>query len=488
MREAGVLLHISSLPGKYGVGTLGECAYKFVDFLKKSGQKIWQILPIGQTVYGDSPYSPISAFAYNPYFIDFDLLLNDGLIKAEDLPNEFKTTRVNYDYLYKTNYPILSKAYLNHKLYLDEFNEFKESNDDWLDDYSLFMVLREIQEYKPWNLWYHDAKYKNIVHINWIKENYKNRLDEYKFYQFLFYKQFKALKDYANKNGILIMGDMPIYCSYDSVDVWANPKDFDLDENLSPKFVAGCPPDMFSSKGQLWGNPLYDWNKMKNDKYKFWVKRVKYSFKLYDILRIDHFRGFAGYYAIPSGDSDATRGHWEVGPGYDLFKEINNNLGDRRIVAENLGFLTKDVFKLLDKCGYPGMVIFQFELGDGMRHSPIKKEFKSNNIFYTGTHDNQTIMSFYNQQNELYKSLIDKVCNISIMDKPNFKIIEFAMNTKCDVVIIPIQDYLGLTDEEGRMNLPSTVSNSNWSYMAREFDFSNDLAKYIKRITKESGR
>ncbi len=488
MKEAGILLHISSLPGKYGIGTLGKCAYDFVDFLKKSGQKIWQILPIGPTGYGDSPYSSTSAFAYNPYFIDLDMLVEDGLLEKSDLPNSFQANRVNYGYVYSYIYPLLHKAYLNSDVYLDEFEEFIKDNDEWLDDYAMFVVIKEWQDNKPWYEWYDNEKKRNKDSLKWLKEEFKkDRINEIKFYQFLFYKQFIKLKKYANKKGIEIMGDMPIYCAYDSADVWANPDDFQLDSDLKPKGVAGCPPDQFSEDGQLWGNPLYDWNKMKKDGYSFWVKRVKHSFKLYDILRIDHFRGFAGYYSIPYGDLNAKGGHWEVGPGYDLFKAINKAIPNAKIVAENLGFLTPDVTKLLNKCGYPGMNIFQFELGDSKK-APIKKGFKENNIFYSGTHDNQTLMSFYHMQPKNYKKLIDDVCKIGFFDKPNLKIIEYAMNTNCNTVIIPIQDYLGLSDDIGRMNLPSTVSNSNWSYISRDFDYSNDLAKYINKITKASGR
>ncbi len=488
MREAGILLHLSSLPGKYGVGTLGKCAYDFVDFLKKSGQKIWQILPIGPTSYGDSPYSSTSAFAFNPYFVDLDLLVEDGLLEKEDLPYPFQTNRVNYDYLYSNKYPILHKAYLKSDIYKNEFEKFIKDEDSWLDDYAMFVAIKEWQGNMPWYEWYHNERTRNKDSLNWLKNEFKkDRIREIKFYQFLFYKQFIALKEYANNNGISIMGDMPIYCAYDSADVWANPKDFKLDHDLKPIGVAGCPPDAFSEDGQLWGNPLYDWDKMKKDGYQFWIKRVKHSFKLFDILRIDHFRGFAGYYSIPYGDSNAKGGHWEKGPGYDLFKAINKAVPNARIIAENLGFLTADVTKLLNKCNYPGMNIFQFELGD-CKHAQIKKGFNQNNVFYTGTHDNQTIMSFYNSLNKDYKKLVDTVCGIILFDRPNLKIIEYSMNTACDIVIIPIQDYLGLSDDLGRMNLPSTVSNSNWSYISRDFDYSNDLAKYIKNITKASKR
>ena len=288
MRQAGILLHISSLPGKYGVGTLGKCAYDFVDFLKKSKQRIWQILPIGPTSYGDSPYSAISNFGYNFYFIDLDLLVKDGLLKKEDLPSEIETGRINYDELYNSRFELFHKAYLNKYIYENEFDKFKDDEAYWLNDFACFYILKRMQEMRPWYEWYDDWKYRNPESLRWLNDAKYDELDEFKFIQFLFYKQFKELKEYANKNGISIMGDMPIYCAYDSSDVWANAGDFLLNYDLTPKAVAGCPPDFFSPDGQLWGNPLYNWEKMKNENYKFWVLRVKHSFKLFDILRIDN--------------------------------------------------------------------------------------------------------------------------------------------------------------------------------------------------------
>jgi len=487
MKNAGILLHISSLPSKYGCGSLGKEAYDFVDFLHKSHQKIWQILPIGPTSYGDSPYSAISNFGFNFYFIDLDLLVKDKLINKEDLPKPFEAKRVDFDLLYNTRFDIYHKAYLNKHLFELEFEKFKKEEAYWLDDFSMYYILKRMQEMKPWYYWYDDWKYRNYHSLEWLKNAKWEELDEFKFIQFLFYKQFIKLKEYANKKGILIMGDMPIYCAYDSSDVWANTWLFQLNPDLTPKAVAGCPPDFFSPDGQLWGNPLYDYNKMKETNYDFFIKRCKHSFKLFDILRIDHFRGFESYYSIPYGDTTARYGHWELGPGYDLFKAINKEIKNANIVAENLGFLTKEVNDLLKKCKYPGMKIFQFELGNG-KNAPIKKPFNENNIFYTGTHDNQTIMSFYNDLDSNYKKLVDSVCNITFNDKPNLKIIEYAMNTSCNTVIIPFQDYIGLSDDLGRMNMPSTVSKSNWSYISKKYNYSNELIEYIKDITIKSKR
>ena len=486
MRKAGVLLHISSLPSNYGIGTLGKEAYDFVDFLDKAGQKIWQILPIGPTSFGDSPYQALSAFAFNPYFIDLVTLVEDGLIETKDLPKLEKTKRVDYGELFNTRYKILHKAFLNMHSYVEEFLSFVDKEDSWLDDYACFMVLKERQENKCFEFWYDDFKYRNPSSMKWLREKYSDRILEYKFYQFLFFKQWRKLKSYANSKGISIMGDMPIYCAYDSADVWANPKLFELDEKLKPINVAGCPPDAFSLDGQLWGNPLYNWELMKEDGYSWWVNRVRHSLKMFDILRIDHFRGFAGYYSINASEPTAKNGKWVEGPGYDLFKAIEKSCPNANIVAENLGFLTDDVAKLLDDCGYPGMHIFQFELSDGTS-CPLKKGFKENNLIYSGTHDNQTIMSFYKSLNKEDRALVDSICKIKFTDKPNLKIIEYCMRQKPKYCIIPIQDYLGLNDSEGRMNIPS-VPSGNWSYISDEFDYTDSLIEYMKKLVEKTNR
>ncbi len=482
MKESGILLHISSLPGKYGCGTMGKCAYDFVDFLAKSKVTLWQILPVGPTSYGDSPYSALSAFAFNPYFIDPDMLYQDGLIEKSDLPPLRNTYRCEYENIHSYIFIMLHKAFLNREKYTIELEEFIKNEDYWLDDYAMYMVLKDEQEGKPWYEWYNDFKYRNPSSLEWLKREYSEKILEYKFIQFIAFKQWMNLKKYANKKHVKIIGDMPIYCAYDSADVWMQPIQFELADNLEPKNVAGCPPDYFNSDGQLWGNPLYNWDYMKRDKYSWWIKRVKHSFKLFDVLRIDHFRGFAGYYSIPYGSPNARCGKWRKGPGYALFKAINKECPNANIIAENLGFLTPDVNKLLKDCNYPGMNIFQFELGD-LKHVPLKKGYKENNVFYTGTHDNQTIMSFYYELKPEAKKVVDKLCDIKFKDRPNLKIIEFAMKQNSKYVIIPLQDYLGLTDFDGRMNIPSTPTG-NWRYMAKPDDFSKELSDYIKEIKR----
>jgi len=482
MRKAGVLLHISSLPNKYGIGTLGKEAYNFVDFLKKSGQTYWQMLPINPTSYGDSPYQSPSVFAGNPYFISEEELVKDGLLAKEDLAvlEGGNPRKVDYAKIFNVKLGLLEKAYSNHKLVLAEFKEFCLENASWLEDYAVFMALKKEHENKPFNEWYDDFKFKVWHAMDWFKSQYATLIDQYRFMQFLFYKQFGKLKEYANKNGILLIGDMPIYCAYDSCDVWSHPEVYEVDSNYRQINVAGCPPDAFSDDGQLWGNPLYRYDLMKKDGYSWWIRRINQMGKIFDIVRIDHFRGFAGYYSIPAGSYNARNGRWVEGPGYDLFKAVKKAC-KVDIIAENLGFLTSDVYKLLRQCKYPGMHIFQFEL------KKLEKGFKENNIIYSGTHDNQTIVSFYNELTDKDKKYVSEVCGISFSDKPNLKIIEFCMNQACDTCIIPLQDYLGCADSDGRMNTPS-VASGNWTWRATKGDFSLDLANYMLDITTKSGR
>ena len=479
MRKAGILLHISSLPNDYGIGTMGKEAYNFVDFLARSGNKIWQILPIGPTSYGDSPYQALSAFAFNQYFIDLDKLVEMGLLLPEELPEKVETRKINYAELFRTRNSLLAKTDIRREKYQKEFDKFCEEEAYWLDDYALYSVLKKEHEFKPWIEWYDDFKYRRQGSINWLKNGYGNQIMEVKFIQFVAFKQYFELKKYANSKGVEIVGDIPIYCAFDSSDVWAEPYNFQLREDMNPSFVAGCPPDGFSPDGQLWGNPLYRWDKMKEDNYSWWIKRINHSKKLFDIVRIDHFRGFEAYYAIPFGDTTARNGHWEKGPDYDLFEVVKKEVKGAKIIAENLGFLTPEVHELLKKCGYPGMCIFQFELGSG-DDVPLKGKYNKNNVFYTGTHDNMTLMSYYNTLNDRDKKIIDELCEIGFYDRPNLKIIEFSMKTNADYCVIPLQDYLGLSDED-RMNIPSTAGG-NWQYVARRRDFTKDLEKFIKHV------
>lgn len=487
MRSAGILLPISALPNGEGIGTLGEEAFKFIDFLKASSQKYWQMLPIGPTSYGDSPYQSPSVFAGNPYFISLQALVDDGLLSPEDMSifDFHKSKKIDYHFMFNTKLILLEKAYQQHAIYQKEFDQFCLENTDWLEDYALFMALKKFHQHQAFNTWHDQYKYRDPKALATFQQEYATLIDVYRFMQFLFFKQFALVKEYATENGIQLIGDLPIYCAYDSCDVWSKPQYFEVDEHYELIHVAGCPPDAFTEDGQLWGNPLYRYDVMALDHYAWWVKRIRQMEKLFDVIRIDHFRGFAGYYSIPAGAINAKNGEWIPGPKEALFKEIQKTC-KANIIAENLGFLTEDVQELLDVLQYPGMHIFQFELGDASV-CPLKEGFEENSVIYTGTHDNQTILSFYRDLNAKQKALIDSLCSISILDKPNFKMIEYCMKSDPIYCIIPMQDYLSCCDCEGRMNIPST-SLGNWTWRVKEEDFTMELASYISKITRESKR
>ena len=490
IRSAGILMHITSLPSKYGIGTLGKEAYKFVDFLAKSGQSYWQVLPLNPTSYGDSPYQSSSVFAYNQYLIDLDMLHEMGLLKPRDYKKEYYGNNdldVDYANMFIVRNRVLKKTWPRHELYKKEFNKFKKENSSWLDSFALYESIKESFNYTPWYEWNDSYRLRDDKTIKKYIKNNKDDIEYRKFIQFLFYYQWIKLKKYANSKNIKIIGDMPIYAAYDSADVWANPSKFYLDEDLKPIKVAGCPPDGFTPDGQLWGNPLYRWDKMKEENYSWWVDRIKNNKKLFDVVRIDHFRGFAGYFSIPYGDINAKNGVWVEGPGYDLFKTINEEVKDIEIIAENLGFLDQSVYDLLDQCGYPGMQVMEFDFGDGYDYHPLQDGLKDNNVIYTGTHDNQTIRSWYNESNPHLKWCIEQYFNIHNEEESYKKIIEGTLKTNVNLSIIPMQDYLGLYDYQGRMNTPSTLG-INWRWRVNKKSINRELSKYIYKVTKESNR
>ena len=398
MRSSGVLMHISSLPSPYGIGTLGKEARKFIDFLVKAGQSYWQVLPICPTSYGDSPYQSFSSFAGNPYFIDLDLLCKEKLLTKKECQS-FQwgkdISKVDYGILHENRYPLLHKAFDRfQKKIPEDYKAFCKEQEDWLEDYALFMALKDIYQGAAWSEWETDIKLRRADALQKVKEELTEEIDFWKMLQYLFYKQWASLKSYANEKGIRMIGDVPIYVAMDSVDVWANPSQFYLDENLVPIDVAGCPPDAFSEDGQLWGNPLFRWDIMKKDEYCWWTKRIEKISKLFDVVRIDHFRGFDSYYAIPFGDKTAKNGVWREGPGIALFRTIEKKLGKLNIIAEDLGFLTDSVRKMLADSGYPGMKVIQFafdtrEDGDYLPHN-----YTRNSVVYAGTHDNDTILGW----------------------------------------------------------------------------------------------
>ena len=486
MEKCGILLPIFALPNKYGIGTLGKQAYRFIDFLKTAKQDYWQFLPTNPTSYGDSPYQSFSCYAQNPYFIDLDLLVLDKLLTKKDLKESNlinKTQYIDYGNIFINKIKLLKKAYKKHYLYNKEFNSFKRNN-KWLLDYALFMVLKEKNNYKCWNEWEDDYKFRNKKALkNFYKLN-KDEVESYMFMQFLYKRQWQNMLRYAHKNKIKLIGDMPIYVAYDSVDVWSNPSLFMLDENYNPTMVAGVPPDYFSTTGQLWGNPLYNYDNMKNDNYSWWVNRIKYALRQTDYVRIDHFRGFSAYYAIPYGNDNAINGKWIKGPGMDLFNCINEQIRNPKIIAENLGLLDDDVYDLIKKTNYPGMRIIEFEMYSKENIEKLKKE-NPNNILYPGTHDNNTFVSWYNED----ASIIEKE-NTNVELKCNKRtnitnqLIKYCYSFPFKYVIIMMQDILGY-DKKARFNIPGSSSN-NWTFMFKKSDFNKKVALKLKKIKVKS--
>ncbi|MBQ9428700.1 MAG: 4-alpha-glucanotransferase, partial [Clostridia bacterium] len=389
MRTSGVLLAISSLPSPYGIGTLGRAAYDFVDFLARAGQSFWQVLPAGPTGFGDSPYQSFSSFAGNPYFIDLDLLKKERLLRAAELA-PYKNAgrgRVDYAALYRERFPLLRLAY---ERFIDrlpsDFFEYCKANDDWLTDYALFMAIKDSCGGASFDVWEDGLKFRRAAAMQKAKRALAHEIGFYKFLQYQFERQWRALHAYAKERGVRIIGDIPIYVSGDSADVWANPKEFCLDRALRPKKVAGCPPDAFSAEGQLWGNPIYDWKYQKKHGFAFWRRRLARQAEFFDVLRIDHFRGFASYYAIPYGEATAVRGAWEKGPGVSLFRALRQSVGDLPIIAEDLGCITPDVRRLLAACGYPGMKVLQFAFDPHTPSDYLPHRFACDNaVVYVGT-------------------------------------------------------------------------------------------------------
>lgn len=488
MRAGGILMHISSLPNSYGIGKLGKEAYEFADFLKKAGQRYWQILPISPTSYGDSPYQSFSIYAGNPYFIDLEALEAEGLLK----PGEYKNVdfgkdaeSVDFGLLYKTVFKVLKKAYKRFEPDFD-FKRF-ESNNKWLDNYALFMALKDAHGGKAWEQWEAPIRGFEKKAIAEAREKYKSDIGFYKFLQYTYFKQWYKLKEYVNSLGIKIIGDIPIYVAYDSADVWADPKYFLLDKDKKPIDVAGCPPDAFAAKGQLWGNPLYRWDVMKKENYRWWISRIKAASEIYDVVRIDHFRGFESYYSIPYGRDDAVIGEWRKGPDVELFREIKKQLGRLDIIAEDLGFLTPKVNKMLRLCGYPGMKVLEFAYDPEYKSAYLPHNFKSSNcICYTGTHDNETLVGWVKGLKRKEAKFFRDYLGVSRNKDIPWAMIRLAWSSVSDTAIAQMQDFLEL-GSDARMNIPSTLGG-NWQWRARQGVFTDELAEKILALTKMYNR
>lgn len=438
---------VFSLPNKYGIGSFGDEAYRFVDFLAATGQSYWQVLPLSPTSYGDSPYQSPSAFAGNPYFIDLDLLRMDGLLTKEECKAEqTKDKVIDYAKLYERRYAVLKKAFVRFWK-PQSYEQFIEDNRDWLFPYAEFMARKQANGGVAWNEWKNEKSCEDAETAFWV------------FLQYEFFLQWNALKTYANTRGVQIIGDMPIYVAYDSADVWQNPQYFQLDGNGTPTEVAGVPPDAFSSDGQLWGNPLYDWDAMQKDNFAWWKRRLKAVLSMYDVVRIDHFRGFSDYYAIPFGAPTARNGKWKPAPGKELFTELKKEFSQAKIIAEDLGVLDDRVRGLLQETGFPGMKIAQF--GFSENDSPYNpKNYPKSCVAYTGTHDNPTTQSWAKRLSDTEKIRFRKYVRRHIGETDANALVRSLLASGAETVIIPMQDYLSL-GENGRVNTPSTLGR-NW--------------------------
>ena len=487
MRKAGILMPISSLPSPYGIGTLGAEARTFADFLAAGGQSCWQLLPVGPTSYGDSPYQSFSSFAGNPYFIDLDTLAEEGLLEREefqDLSWGDSPAYIDYGLMYETRYPVLHKA-CGRLLAQDRpgFAAFCREQRDWLEDYALFMALKDQHGGASWFTWETELRLRQPAALERARKELAGEVDFWRAVQYLFFRQWNAWKAYVNGLGISIIGDLPIYVSGDSADVWANPEQFQLDKDGLPTEVAGCPPDGFSADGQLWGNPLFDWERMKKDGYAWWLRRIAFQFQLYDTLRIDHFRGFDSYYAIPYGDATAKNGRWKPGPGIAFFKAVNKALGEKDIIAEDLGFLTPSVHKLLKDSGYPGMKVLEFAFDSRDTGSDYLPHcYSPHCVVYAGTHDNDTIQGWMASAPKKDVSFAKAYLRLSKREGYHWGMMRSAWASPADLAVMQFQDLLGL-GSEARMNTPSTLGNY-WKWRALPGTFDEKLSKRLRREMK----
>ncbi len=494
-RAGGVLLSITSLPSKYGIGCFSKSAYDFVDWLKGAGQTYWQILPLGPTSYGDSPYQSFSTFAGNPYFISLEALVEEGVLtKAECEAADFgdKPGSVDYEKMYQARYPLLRKAYERSKISENQdYQRFVADNGWWLGDYALFMAVKDRFDGAPWTEWAEDIRLRWPNAMDYYHRELYFDVEFQQYLQYTFYMQWMKLKNYANDRGIRLIGDIPIYVAMDSADTWAHPELFQLDENNVPLAVAGCPPDGFSAIGQLWGNPLYRWDYHRDTGYEWWISRLEYCFRLYDVVRIDHFRGFDEYYSIPYEATTAVDGHWEKGPGMALFARVEEALGRREVIAEDLGYVTDSVRELVRSSGFPGMKVLEFAFDSrdsGCANDYLPHNYGENCVAYTGTHDNETIRGWFDSiSTEEQEMAREYLCDSRTPKKElNWAFISLIMRSSARICIIPMQDYLGYGNE-CRMNKPSTVG-INWKWRLTGEELTEELKKKLYDMARRYGR
>lgn len=459
--KCGIIMPVSSLPSPYGIGGFGKGAFDFIDFLAATGQKCWQVLPLNPTSYGDSPYQSPATLAGNPYFIDLPLLKSEGLLTAEELKAvRHNSLRVDYGFLFETRYSVLRIA---HSRFSPDsaYKAFCKREKAWLDDYALFMALKCRYGHAPWTEW--GAEHRDYLSAVRFAKEYKAEMDFWRFVQYKFHSQWQAVRDYAHGKGIAIIGDMPIYIAYDSMDLWRTPGQFQLDDKLKLTVVAGCPPDGFSPDGQRWGNPLYDWNVMERDGFTWWIQRIKRCFALYDIMRIDHFRGFAGYFAIPAEDENARRGTWCPAKGRALFDKLARLMPKAKIIAEDLGFITEDVRELLAHTGFPGMKDMQFAFFDDDSEFLPRAYTTDNCVVYAASQDTDRLKSWYKGLEGETLVRFNRECPRVKGQSGVYRVIEFCMRSRANLCMVPLQDYLELDNARGRMNIPA-VADGNWAW------------------------
>jgi len=493
MRESGILLPISALPSDYGIGCLDEEAYRFVDQLAAAGQRVWQILPFGPTGYGDSPYQSFSVFAGNPYFISLKELVRRGWLREADCTGHewgSDPRRVDYGALYRSRFALLRRAYRASGIDTDgAFRSFCRENNGWLAGYCLFMALKDAHDGAPWTDWEEPLRRRDPAALAEAGERYRDETAFHAFTQYCFFTQWAALLNYAHEKGVRVLGDIPIYVAFDSADTWANPELFQLDGDLRPRAVSGCPPDAFAAGGQLWGNPLYDWDYHERHGFSWWIERVRFTFTLCDILRIDHFRGFEAYYAIPAGDADAANGHWVKGPGIALFDALRESLGVREIVAEALGYVTDEVRALIRETGFADMKVleFAFDARDtGAAGDYLPHNYPENSVAYTGTHDNAPLLAWLDEITPAERETVRRyLCTEAAGRELCWAMVCAALRSVAKLAVVPIQDYLGY-GAEARINRPST--QGNWTWRLRKGEITPELTDRIAGAARLYGR
>lgn len=489
-RSSGVLMPMSSLPSKYGIGSMGKEAYKFVDFLKDAGQSYWQILPLGPTSYGDSPYSSFSTFAGNPYFVDLDSLCEEGLLKPEEIEGidwGENPEKVDYGKIYMNRFKVLRIAFERGREELkDEIRKFREENKRWLDNYALFMALKANFQMKSWTEWPEDIRLRKPEAVSRYTELLHEDIDFQVFIQYMFFKQWHALREYAHENDVHFIGDVPIYVALDSADVWGEPEFFQLDEKRLPREVAGVPPDAFTDEGQLWGNPLYDWDAMQRDGFGWWIRRIDGAKKLYDVIRIDHFRGFESYWAVPAGEETAKNGQWKKGPGMNLVGVLTSWFRDLSFIAEDLGYVTPEVKALLSDSGLPGMKILEFAFDAHGESDYLPHRCEQNSVCYMGTHDNDTVMGWREDMNEEDTKFASRYMHITEDEGWCWGLIRTGMATPSNLFVVQMQDLLELPSS-ARLNTPGT-SSGNWQWRmlsgAADEKLSEKLLEYTETFRR----